>query len=438
MNIVVVSAKFDPAGRGGSDVFQHGFFTTLASRGNTVTVHTVAATSFEPEEAFGLRWRDNQPAGRHEDPSGYQLWRHRVSFNAPRYLTHLFSKWILKRWQQEDRKEGEVLPGSERFAEMQYARAMRRPRIYGWLAALGLGPWSFGLLGSVARALRQADIVIVTYFPFAALMVPAFLARLHGVPVVQIPLFHSEDRYHYFRPLLSGLRRSAAILALSPASASLFEKLFGAPKVQTLGIGVSDDFLAKPASAPSQRLLKLRERSRALILMVGRKEPSKNYSLVTQALADLGLPDVNLRMVGRDVDRQPIPASNVTLIQDMDNDELRHAYEMCDFLVFPSQHESFGIVIIEAWAAGKPVIASRFCAAVSTIVDDGVNGLLCRGLSDWRTAIERLIRSSDERKALGQNGRRKVSELFVWDRVAHRAENLMSETVHAGDASAAV
>ncbi|WP_075087103.1 glycosyltransferase family 4 protein [Verrucomicrobium spinosum] len=69
-------------------------------------------------------------------------------------------------------------------------------------------------------------------------------------------------------------------------------------------------------------------------------------------------------------------ADRVILLPGLRNDDraLPDAYAACDAFVLPSRHEPFGIVVLEAWSASRPVIASRVGGLVG-LVKDECNGL---------------------------------------------------------------
>jgi glycosyltransferase involved in cell wall biosynthesis len=90
--------------------------------------------------------------------------------------------------------------------------------------------------------------------------------------------------------------------------------------------------------------------------------------------------------------------------------------------------EGFGIVALEAAAAGKPVVATRV-GGIPDAVEDGKSGILVAagdytGLS---RAISALLRDSAFRVALGEFGRCRVREKFSWSAIGRRYEKLMSE-----------
>jgi glycogen(starch) synthase len=92
------------------------------------------------------------------------------------------------------------------------------------------------------------------------------------------------------------------------------------------------------------------------------------------------------------------------------------ALDAADVVALPSRTESYGIVFLEAWARGKPVIGAR-TGAIEEVIDDSDNGLLVQfgdvhALAD---ALGRLLDDPELASGLGQRGREKVQSEFTWD-----------------------
>ena len=108
------------------------------------------------------------------------------------------------------------------------------------------------------------------------------------------------------------------------------------------------------------------------------------------------------------------------------HDELPAAYRAANFLVLPSDSvESFGIVLLEAFATGLPVLASAL-PGVRELVREGVDGMLIEpgdpgSLVHALEAMSQL--SADRRREMGEAGRLKVLAGYTWERSAEILES---------------
>jgi len=92
-----------------------------------------------------------------------------------------------------------------------------------------------------------------------------------------------------------------------------------------------------------------------------------------------------------------------------------------DLLVLPSRVDSFGIVFLEAWAYGLPVIGCR-AGGVPDVIDDGQDGLLVPfgDIAALAGAIASLLGSPDRRQAMGSRGKAKVEARYTWESIYTR------------------
>jgi len=96
----------------------------------------------------------------------------------------------------------------------------------------------------------------------------------------------------------------------------------------------------------------------------------------------------------------------------------------CDILAAPSRNEPFGIVILEGWAAGKPVMATT-SGGPREFVWHNVNGFLVDATPGGIAhGIGSLLADHEHCRMLGANGRRAVEEKFNWDTVAAYTEGV--------------
>lgn len=109
-------------------------------------------------------------------------------------------------------------------------------------------------------------------------------------------------------------------------------------------------------------------------------------------------------------------------------DDVRPVLASADMLVHPSLNEALPYAIMEAMAAGLPVVAAEV-GGVAELVVDGVTGLLVRpgdeqGLA---AAVSRMLDDQLLRRSAGEAGRRRVMERFTMDRMVSDYERLYDE-----------
>lgn len=102
--------------------------------------------------------------------------------------------------------------------------------------------------------------------------------------------------------------------------------------------------------------------------------------------------------------------------------ELVDLYKACDALCLPSRNEPFGITILEAWSAGKPVVASQN-GGPNEFIWHNVTGLkIFPQVESVGWGLGTLFTNFEWARWMGRNGRRAAETAFTWDIVAERTE----------------
>ncbi len=165
--------------------------------------------------------------------------------------------------------------------------------------------------------------------------------------------------------------------------------------------------------------------SRFTILCVCRFYPRKRVDLLLRASARLAgtIPNLELRIVGRGPQERQLHRLarelnlGVVWLGDVTQAELAAEYSRADLFCLPSVQEGFGIVFLEAMAAGIPIVAAR-AAAVPEVVPQGL--LVPPGDDEaLATGIEWAWRDESLRRSLVEAGRERVGQ-FDSSRVAVR------------------
>jgi glycosyltransferase involved in cell wall biosynthesis len=110
--------------------------------------------------------------------------------------------------------------------------------------------------------------------------------------------------------------------------------------------------------------------------------------------------------------------------------------KQAEILLLPSRTDSFGIVLLEAWAQDKPVIGAR-AGGIPGVIDHQKNGLLVNfgDVTGLAEAIDTLMKDDMKRQSMGENGRNKVHTQYTWnqvgERVCHTYEAIIQESSRA-------
>lgn len=123
--------------------------------------------------------------------------------------------------------------------------------------------------------------------------------------------------------------------------------------------------------------------------------------------------EIKLVLAGNTV--MSIPAHpDILFFGFMKDEDKFNALEGAELLVMPSFYESLSMVTLEAWAAGKPVLANALCDVLKGQCLRSNGGLFYETYPEFREALTLLLRSPRLRQVLGQNGREYFNANYAW------------------------
>lgn len=180
-----------------------------------------------------------------------------------------------------------------------------------------------------------------------------------------------------------------------------------------------------------------------LVLNLSRIDAQKNQRLLLEAFARFRAAQPAARLVLIGPETQPAYAANlrefiataglgdaVQLLPGLRNDDpgLRDAFHAADVFVLPSMHEPFGIVVLEAWSSGRPVIVSRV-GGLQALVRDDETGLFfdpnaATAAADLAALLQRLVAEPATRERLAQAGRAEAHARYDWTEIGRQLEAL--------------
>jgi glycosyltransferase involved in cell wall biosynthesis len=301
-----------------------------------------------------------------------------------------------------------------------------------WDQVVKASRYELGALDRLVDAFAALAPDLVVLHGFGAYSYGVIAARLAGVRGV-VRVEHSPELYGPHYALVSALtasRTDGTILVSRHLERYLQERGTRLPRPAVVYNGIDP----APFEAIARPSLGGRE---PVLLMVARLDVAKDHATLVDALAllrDRGR-QVRLRLAGDGPLRADIESrvrrhrleSQVELLGY--RDDLVALHDQCDVVVLSTHFEGFGLALVEAMAAGRPVIATDV-AAVPEVVADGRQGLLVppRDPAALAAAIARLLDDPEEARAMGQRGRARVRERFTLDASVRAFDAALEDT----------
>jgi len=309
------------------------------------------------------------------------------------------------------------------------------------IPVFNLGGEGFRLPGAWLRlhrlVRRERPDILHTHLPRADLL--GFLLRRSGFPGPWICSVHGIYANHWrgrkTLPLFKLIWRQAdRVIAISRAVKEWLVRDCGlAPeKVQVVYYGIE----LEPWGSPSQDLRSKWELNGNLLVgTIGRLEPVKGHDVLIRAMPSVvrQLPRTTLLIAGHDPWGYGRVLKGLTAQLGLGEhvrflgfqDDVPSFLHALDVFAFASRSEGFGQVVIEAMAAGKPVVVSRI-APLTEIVVDGETGLWAEpGIPEsFAEKIRWLLTHPEDARAMGRRGQERVSTLFSAARMAQEMRNV--------------
>ena len=309
----------------------------------------------------------------------------------------------------------------------------------GSIARISLSAWLYRKVRGILQ--RENFDVIHLHEPLAPYLPLAVLQCSSAVNIGTFHAFHGSTRmYRWSTPVLKHwFKRLDGRIAVSPAALSHVEPFFPG-EYQIIPNGIDLGFFGAEVN-PIPELMD----GKVNILFVGRLEKRKGLRYLLDAYGRLKweYPDIRLIVVGPgNPDKYCYRILAERNLQDVvftgsvDHSLLPRYYRTADIFCSPAiGKESFGIVLLEAMAAAKPIVASRI-AGYSYIASHGHQSLLVppRDGEALADALALLIQNPDLRAKMGAQGRATV-HCYRWEAVAQQVVDFYQATIERSNGS---
>lgn len=417
MRILHVINRYWPA-TGGAERHLQEYAERQAADGHQVTVFTTDAVDLE--YFWDTRKRSVE---RHRDThNGVRIERFPIAHLPPNELGFRAARRLL----------GEVnrLPGTTALLRRLSAFAPRVPGLHLALRETA-GGW---------------DAVHGMNVAFEALLYPALAhARVAKVPFLLSPLTHLGEserslvrRYYTMKHQIDLMRNADVLFTQTPTEQAYLESR-GVRRERMVGAGPGVD----PGAVTGGDGARFRERygiTGPIVFSVGAMARDKGTFHVVAAMQRLWAKGVDAELVlaGTPYEEMrrfmallpPETRDRVRmlgLISDQDKLDLMAAG---DVFALPSRTDSFGIVYLEAWLNGSPVIAAD-AGGVPDVVEHERGGLIVP-FGDVQAlcgAIRRLLADRELSRSMAEHGARVTRERYTWDRIYERVSAAFEKVV---------
>jgi glycosyltransferase involved in cell wall biosynthesis len=283
------------------------------------------------------------------------------------------------------------------------------------------GPYSSALFDAIEQQQDDFDLFIfMTYL---------YCTTFFGMPRVRhkaafVPTAHDEP------PIYLGIFQRVFhlpryIMYNTPTERAMLLQLFNIHHIPGSEVGVGVDM--PPASYSDHET----DPQQPRVLYIGRIHPSKGcdqlYDYMLRYRQERRLP-LRLIMVGRaDMD---LPEHPDVLYAGFVSEDMKHTYlQECSIVVVPSPFESLSIVLLEAWAMGKPVLANGRTPVLREQVLRSGGGLFYESYEEFAACLDMLLTNKQLRRQLGQQGRRFVEQYYTWAAVEQRLEEAIENAL---------
>ncbi|NEP87664.1 MAG: glycosyltransferase family 1 protein [Okeania sp. SIO2C2] len=290
--------------------------------------------------------------------------------------------------------------------------------------------------------LFQPDIIHVAN-PAVLGLGGLYYAKKLNIPLVASYHTHlPQYLHHYGLGMLEGLLwellrsgHNQADLNLCTSTAMVEElSNHGIERVNLWQRGVDTElFQPHHASQEMRHRLSQGNPDSAILLYVGRLGAEKEIDRIKPILE--AIPNACLALVGDGPNRESLEqhfADTPThFVGYLRGQELASAYASADAFIFPSRTETLGLVLLEAMAAGTPVVAAN-SGGIPDIVTNGINGYLFDPVDEKGAikATQSLLAHSQERETLRQNARAEA-ESWGWSAATQQLRNYYQKVISA-------
>jgi len=268
----------------------------------------------------------------------------------------------------------------------------------------------------------------------------------HGRPLVMT--FHSTEYGRCGNQLYEGASRrirdlewlgsylAGRVICVSKSLLGEVQRLYGVPgdKMSAIYNGIDVRRFDKRVNKKATRKRFNVGVEDPMVLFAGRMTWQKGPDLLMEAMPDLLCehPETKFVFAGEGDMRGPLEerakrlgiSRSARFVGKRGGRELVGLFKSADLVCVPSRNEPFGIVILEAWGAKKPVVATRNGGPAEFVTHEHTGLTVADRAESIRWGVDRVLSDKPAGVRLGLNGRKEAESYFSWDLIAEQTEGV--------------
>ncbi len=293
--------------------------------------------------------------------------------------------------------------------------------------------WHIYKLSNIVSFLRQERFDILHSYLFHANIIGRVCGRIAGIPIIisSIRVCEKKKQYHLWMDRITSWMVNLEICVSKEVKNFTIEKAnISEHKLKIVENGIPDSFLDAVTSYRNKKahslvvgtVARLSEQKGIKYLLHAAKRIIEQFPSITVIIAGSGPLSSQLKELSTKLNI----SRNVKFIGF--RNDIPELLSVIDIFVLPSLWEGMPNVVLEAMAAGKPVIATD-TGGSKDLIDSNINGVLVEpGNSEaLAEAILKLLGDPAQRQRLGESAREKVKERFPIDKMVSKTEQVYTQ-----------
>ena len=309
----------------------------------------------------------------------------------------------------------------------------------------GIGILKNGFFPGLSKLVKDYDIIQVNEYDQITSWFYYAFKKDRPVVIYHGPYYDDFNKGYNFKcrifdnTFLKLKNKKNVICFTKSQQAAEFLSKKGFKKTYPIGVGLDTDNFFSNKKSDELHISKF-DSEKWNLLYVGKIEPRRNpYMLldICERLTDV-YKDVHMTIIGNGEQAyleewkskadKLISKGVLTYVPAMSQSKLQDVYKKADLMVFPSNYDIFGMVLLEAMYFDLPVVSS-FNGGADMLITDGVDGFTIKEYDTkiWTDKIAKLHDDKETYNMIRSNLRQKDHSVYTWDGIAKRYLDILRE-----------